>query len=84
MTCHGITLLPQFLGMYRVTVDNEDTYLTVTRNMFSHRLIIHRKYDLKVVLPVQSCSLHALTEWRKPADHHYVLVHTHKDIQDTL
>uniref|UniRef100_A0AAR2IXD8 Phosphatidylinositol 5-phosphate 4-kinase type-2 gamma n=1 Tax=Pygocentrus nattereri TaxID=42514 RepID=A0AAR2IXD8_PYGNA len=47
VTCHGITLLPQFLGMYRVTVDNEDTYLTVTRNMFSHRLIIHRKYDLK-------------------------------------
>uniref|UniRef100_A0A3B1JRG5 Phosphatidylinositol 5-phosphate 4-kinase type-2 gamma n=1 Tax=Astyanax mexicanus TaxID=7994 RepID=A0A3B1JRG5_ASTMX len=47
VTCHGITLLPQFLGMYRVTVDNEDTYLTVTRSMFSHRLTIHRKYDLK-------------------------------------
>ncbi|TRY97800.1 hypothetical protein DNTS_008291 [Danionella cerebrum] len=47
VTCHGSTLLPQFLGMYRVTVDNEDTYLLVMRNMFSHRLTIHRKYDLK-------------------------------------
>ncbi|KAI2644752.1 Phosphatidylinositol 5-phosphate 4-kinase type-2 gamma [Labeo rohita] len=47
VTCHGSTLLPQFLGLYRVTVDNEDTYLLVMRNMFSHRLTIHRKYDLK-------------------------------------
>jgi len=34
--------------MYRATVDNEDTYLLVMRNMFSHRLTVHRKYDLKV------------------------------------
>ncbi|KAG7278897.1 hypothetical protein CRUP_036411 [Coryphaenoides rupestris] len=47
VTCHGNTLLPQFLAMYRVSVD-EDAYLLVTRNMFSHRLHIHRKYDLKV------------------------------------
>ncbi|CAM4733128.1 unnamed protein product [Leuciscus chuanchicus] len=47
VTCHGSTLLPQFLGMYRVTVDNEDTYTLVMRNMFSHRLTVHRKYDLK-------------------------------------
>ncbi|KAG9340212.1 hypothetical protein JZ751_021652 [Albula glossodonta] len=46
--CHGSTLLPQFLGMYRVSVENEDTYLLVMRNMFSHRLVVHRKYDLKV------------------------------------
>uniref|UniRef100_A0A674MZQ9 Phosphatidylinositol 5-phosphate 4-kinase type-2 gamma n=1 Tax=Takifugu rubripes TaxID=31033 RepID=A0A674MZQ9_TAKRU len=45
--CHGSTLLPQFLGMYRVSVDNEETYLIVMRNMFSHRLVVHRKYDLK-------------------------------------
>ncbi|MBN3317801.1 PI42C kinase, partial [Atractosteus spatula] len=44
---HGSTLLPQFLGMYRVSVDSEDTYLLVMRNMFSHRLLVHRKYDLK-------------------------------------
>ncbi|XP_023654587.1 phosphatidylinositol 5-phosphate 4-kinase type-2 gamma [Paramormyrops kingsleyae] len=45
--CHGSTLLPQFLGMYRVTVESEDTYFMVMRNMFSHRLVVHRKYDLK-------------------------------------
>uniref|UniRef100_A0AAY5KIX4 Phosphatidylinositol 5-phosphate 4-kinase type-2 gamma n=1 Tax=Esox lucius TaxID=8010 RepID=A0AAY5KIX4_ESOLU len=47
VTCHGSTLLPQFLAMYRVTVESEDTYLIVMRNMFSHRLDVHRKYDLK-------------------------------------
>uniref|UniRef100_A0A3Q2T136 Phosphatidylinositol 5-phosphate 4-kinase type-2 gamma n=1 Tax=Fundulus heteroclitus TaxID=8078 RepID=A0A3Q2T136_FUNHE len=48
VTCHGSTLLPQFLAMYRLTVESEDTYLLVMRNMFSHRLPVHRKYDLKV------------------------------------
>uniref|UniRef100_A0AAQ4R4R0 Phosphatidylinositol 5-phosphate 4-kinase type-2 gamma n=1 Tax=Gasterosteus aculeatus aculeatus TaxID=481459 RepID=A0AAQ4R4R0_GASAC len=47
VTCHGSTLLPQFLAMYRVTVESEDTYLVVMRNMFSCRLHVHRKYDLK-------------------------------------
>ncbi|XP_056130594.1 phosphatidylinositol 5-phosphate 4-kinase type-2 gamma-like isoform X2 [Lampris incognitus] len=47
VTCHGSTLLPQFLAMYRITVDSEDTYLLVMRNIFSHRLHVHRKYDLK-------------------------------------
>ncbi|XP_068120412.1 phosphatidylinositol 5-phosphate 4-kinase type-2 beta [Hyperolius riggenbachi] len=45
--CHGNTLLPQFLGMYRLTVDGVETYMVVTRNVFSHRLGVHRKYDLK-------------------------------------
>ncbi|XP_061550490.1 phosphatidylinositol 5-phosphate 4-kinase type-2 gamma isoform X3 [Phycodurus eques] len=45
--CHGSTLLPQFLGMYRVSVESEETYLIVMRNMFSHRIVVHRKYDLK-------------------------------------
>lgn len=48
MECHGNTLLPQFLGMYRLTVDGMETYMVVTRNVFSHRLTVHRKYDLKV------------------------------------
>ncbi|XP_029358043.1 phosphatidylinositol 5-phosphate 4-kinase type-2 gamma-like isoform X6 [Echeneis naucrates] len=48
VTCHGSTLLPQFLAMYRVTVESEDTYLLVMRNMFSHRLHVHSKYDLKL------------------------------------
>ncbi|MBN3312521.1 PI42A kinase, partial [Atractosteus spatula] len=45
--CHGNTLLPQFLGMYRLTVDGDETYMVVTRNVFSHRLSVYRKYDLK-------------------------------------
>ncbi|XP_077582528.1 phosphatidylinositol 5-phosphate 4-kinase type-2 gamma-like isoform X2 [Stigmatopora nigra] len=47
VTCYGSTLLPQFLAMYRVTVESEDNYLLVMRNMFSHRLHVHWKYDLK-------------------------------------
>ncbi|KAM9439338.1 phosphatidylinositol 5-phosphate 4-kinase type-2 alpha isoform 3-T3 [Clarias gariepinus] len=45
--CHGNTLLPQFLGMYRLTVDGDETYMLVTRNVFSPRLPVHKKYDLK-------------------------------------
>uniref|UniRef100_A0A8C8RDV1 Phosphatidylinositol 5-phosphate 4-kinase type-2 gamma n=1 Tax=Pelusios castaneus TaxID=367368 RepID=A0A8C8RDV1_9SAUR len=45
--CHGNTLLPQFLGMYRLSVDSEETYMLVMRSVFSHRLAVHRKYDLK-------------------------------------
>ncbi|XP_056462807.1 phosphatidylinositol 5-phosphate 4-kinase type-2 gamma-like [Gadus chalcogrammus] len=47
VTCHGNTMLPQFLAMYRVSVESEDAYLLVMRNVFSHRLHVHRKYDLK-------------------------------------
>ncbi|TNN73337.1 Phosphatidylinositol 5-phosphate 4-kinase type-2 gamma [Liparis tanakae] len=54
--CHGSTLLPQFLGMYRVSVDSEETYLIVMRNMFSHRMVVHRKYDLKGSLVAREAS----------------------------
>jgi 1-phosphatidylinositol-5-phosphate 4-kinase len=40
-------LLPQYLGMYRLTVDNVEHYIVVTRNVFSNHLNIHRKFDLK-------------------------------------
>lgn len=50
MECHGVTLLPQFLGMYRLNVDGVEIYVIVTRNVFSHRLSVYRKYDLKVRL----------------------------------
>lgn len=46
--CHGSTLLPRFLGMYRASVESEESYLLAMRNTFSHRLAVHRKYDLKV------------------------------------
>ncbi|ODN06037.1 Phosphatidylinositol 5-phosphate 4-kinase type-2 alpha [Orchesella cincta] len=44
---HGKTLLPQYLGMYRLTVDGVEHYKVITRNVFSNHLKIHRKYDLK-------------------------------------
>ncbi|XP_061147815.1 phosphatidylinositol 5-phosphate 4-kinase type-2 gamma-like [Syngnathus typhle] len=57
VTSHGSTLLPQFLAMYRVTVESEDTYLLVMRNMFSHRLHVHKKYDLKGSLVSREATL---------------------------
>ncbi|XP_018568135.1 phosphatidylinositol 5-phosphate 4-kinase type-2 alpha isoform X2 [Anoplophora glabripennis] len=44
---HGKTLLPQYLGMYRLTVDNVEHYICVMRNVFSNHLSTHRKFDLK-------------------------------------
>ncbi|XP_059140450.1 phosphatidylinositol 5-phosphate 4-kinase type-2 alpha-like [Physella acuta] len=45
--CHAQTLLPQYLAMYRITVNDVETYVVVMRNVFSPRLSIHKKYDLK-------------------------------------
>lgn len=44
---HGKTLLPQYLGLYRITVDNTETYICVMRNICSAPLKIHCIYDLK-------------------------------------
>jgi len=44
---HAKTLLPQYLAMYRFTVDNVETYMVVIRNVFSTHLKVHKKYDLK-------------------------------------
>ncbi|GIY88622.1 phosphatidylinositol 5-phosphate 4-kinase type-2 alpha [Caerostris extrusa] len=44
---HGKTLLPQYLGLYRLTADGADTYCVVMKNIFSSTLKIHCKYDLK-------------------------------------
>lgn len=44
----GKTLLPQYLGLYRITVDNSETYLLVMRNIFGGKYNVHKKYDLKV------------------------------------
>lgn len=44
---HGKTLLPQYLGMYRLTVDSVEHYTVVMRNVFSSHLATHRKFDLK-------------------------------------
>ncbi|KAK3717531.1 hypothetical protein QZH41_013791, partial [Actinostola sp. cb2023] len=44
---HANTLLPQYLAMYRITVDGKETYVLVMRSVFGSRLKIHKKYDLK-------------------------------------
>jgi 1-phosphatidylinositol-5-phosphate 4-kinase len=44
---HGMTLLPQYLGMYRLTVEGVETYIIVMRNIFGRRYPVHVKYDLK-------------------------------------
>jgi len=44
---HGKSLLPQYLAMYRLTVDNIEHYMVVMRNVFTGHLKVHRKYDLK-------------------------------------
>ncbi|CAG0912628.1 unnamed protein product [Notodromas monacha] len=44
---HGKTLLPQYMGMYRLTVESIEHYMVVMRNVFSANFKIHTKYDLK-------------------------------------
>lgn len=44
---HGKTLLPQYLSLYRLTVEGNETYLVVMRNVFSNTLSVHCRYDLK-------------------------------------
>ncbi|PAA92426.1 hypothetical protein BOX15_Mlig026968g1 [Macrostomum lignano] len=45
--CSAATLLPQYLAMYRATVEDTDYYLLMMRCVFNPRYKIHRKYDLK-------------------------------------
>jgi len=44
---HSETLLPQYLAMYRTTIDTKEYYYLVLRNIFSPAKKIHKKYDLK-------------------------------------
>jgi hypothetical protein len=39
---HGNTLLPQYLGMYRLTVDGVQYYFVLMRNVFSAHLRVHQ------------------------------------------
>jgi len=45
--CHSETLLPQYLGMYRTTLENKEYYYLVIRNVFSSRRNVHKKFVLK-------------------------------------
>lgn len=49
----GKTLLPQYLGMYRLTLNNAEHYVIVIRNVLSSTLKTHKKYDLKVSMGVR-------------------------------
>lgn len=44
---HGRTVLPHYLGMYRVTLDEKHTYLLVMPNIKSTTLPVQKVYDLK-------------------------------------
>ena len=44
----GDTLLPHFYALFRLTVDDKENYVLVTRNVLSTKLKIHAKYDVKV------------------------------------
>eukprot|EP00041_Stephanoeca_diplocostata_P033559 m.1113028 g.1113028 ORF g.1113028 m.1113028 type:complete len:365 (+) comp24363_c0_seq1:309-1403(+) len=44
---HGSTLLPHFLGLYRVSVGDTTTFLIVTRNVHGSAQGMQRVYDLK-------------------------------------
>lgn len=47
VTTEGETLLPQYLGTYRLTVNNAETYWIVMRSIFSSTIKMHKKFDLK-------------------------------------
>ena len=47
VTAEGQTLLPEYVGLYRLTVADKETYWIVQRNVLPARLPIHVKYDLK-------------------------------------
>ena len=47
VTTEGKTLLPHYLGMYRLTVNNTETYWMVMRNVLSSSVTTNRKFDLK-------------------------------------
>ncbi len=40
-------MLPQYLGLYRLTVDGNETYVIVMRNILGRKYAVHKKYDLK-------------------------------------
>jgi len=41
------TLLPQYMGMYRLTLNNSEHYMIVMKNVFSPKHRVQTKYDLK-------------------------------------
>ncbi|XP_062517920.1 phosphatidylinositol 5-phosphate 4-kinase type-2 alpha-like [Corticium candelabrum] len=44
---NGGTLLPHYVGLYRLTVSGDEYYVLTMRNVLPSRLQIHKKFDLK-------------------------------------
>ena len=42
-----MTMLPQYLGCYRLTVNSAESYWLVMRSVFSSSVCMHQKFDLK-------------------------------------
>ena len=47
VTSDNMTLLPQYLGCYRLTVNNAESYWMIMRSVFSSSVSMHQKFDLK-------------------------------------
>ena len=43
---HGKTLLPQYLAMFRLTVDNVEHYMVLMRNVFTGHLRVSSQLQL--------------------------------------
>ena len=43
----GDTLLPHMTSLFRLTVENKENYILVSRNVFDKKHKIHMKYDIK-------------------------------------
>jgi hypothetical protein len=43
----GNTLLPHYLGLYRLTVEDKENYMIVMRNVTTSKYKVHAKYDIK-------------------------------------
>jgi hypothetical protein len=47
VTSDNMTLLPQYLGCYRLTVNGAESYWLIMRSVFSSSVSMHQKFDLK-------------------------------------
>lgn len=45
--CNGNTYLPHYLGLYRLTIFDKETYIVVMKNVLSAHLTMTEVYDLK-------------------------------------
>ena len=68
--------MPHYLGMYRLTVNNAETYWIVMRNILSSAVKVHRKFDLKGST-VDRAASHKEKVHMDVCTHVHVNVHVH-------